>query len=712
MKRAVTLKFGQLPSYKYSVDPYDQDSLGLGPRCTQKYLSADPDDGFVGPFPVALARPMEQSTAIPGAFPWALQWSATKDWVFLADNAAAAATRRIVAYEYDRTTNAFTWKGFITLTYPTATNHTIRGFRMTYDTYSTGTVAVSGTAVTGTGTAWQTARFAVGARIGFGSTDPTQITTWYQISAIGSDTSITLSSTAGTIASGTAFVIEEMRAVTVTTNATVTNGGLYVAKGLSIDTFLTIGTTIPAATTVDNIRAVYWLADATTVTNTTALGMGIQTKDSNTQHYAWTLDGTTSVTLFKYNLRAALSLTSGKDTANGFVLKSGASGTLTGTAGQLNNGRLATTSHGPGSGISCLYFTTGTRIYRSNDVSTITSGQTTWVADNAVEVPPGGTATIGVSGALSSIEYSSTTDRFLVAVNATTTPFRSYFTQYRTDGGQWDRIWGCDTRQIDQSSADSSVTPHPSMTGGPYSVWAEGGVMYICTIGATAILNRLYAIPMADWEYDTDDFVITPRIACPNADKFNLAFFGDKGVIGGATGKNLGMITEPFRAEYRTSGISDDSGAWTLLPDSGLMSGAGATHIQLRLSFRSLGLTMIPSRVTICGIVYDDLSTDDHWQVSVGNSDLATPRFAWRHSTAYGTAVPTLRVRIYDAVTGGLLIDDETVGATGTWEKSTDGGSSWGSYNTTDRANETTYIRYTPASIGSSIRVRALLTAA
>ena len=70
-----------------------------------------------------------------------------------------------------------------------------------------------------------------------------------------------------------------------------------------------------------------------------------------------------------------------------------------------------------------------------------------------------------------------------------------------------------------------------------------------------------------------------------------------------------------------------------------------------------------------------------------------------------------MRVRLYDATTGGLLLDDYTTSGTpqGTWTKATDG-STFSTYNTTDKANETTYIRYTPTSIADNIRVRALLT--
>ena len=74
--------------------------------------------------------------------------------------------------------------------------------------------------------------------------------------------------------------------------------------------------------------------------------------------------------------------------------------------------------------------------------------------------------------------------------------------------------------------------------------------------------------------------------------------------------------------------------------------------------------------------------------------------------------MPTLKVELFNAATGSSIVSDVTPpGESGTWEKSIDGGSSWTGYNTTDKTNEITYIRYTPAStIGGSTIVRALLT--
>jgi hypothetical protein len=44
--------------------------------------------------------------------------------------------------------------------------------------------------ITGSGTTWEDDRICIGSRIGFGSTDPTQIATWYYINAINSNTSL------------------------------------------------------------------------------------------------------------------------------------------------------------------------------------------------------------------------------------------------------------------------------------------------------------------------------------------------------------------------------------------------------------------------------------------------------------------------------------------------------------------------------------------
>lgn len=717
MRLAVDQSFGALSTYSYTFPgggTYDSTKLGLGPLMAQINGGGN-ETNYVGPLPIGLARPMEFSTAMSAGYPWVIQWSSTIDFIFFADISATGATRKIMYATYNRTTGALSLQGFLIVTFPTVTSFIVQGFRMTYDLHTAGTVSVSGTGVTGTSSTWSADGACVGNRIGFGSSDPTQISTWYEISAIGSDTSITLTTTGPTLSGGTAYVIEDYRAVMACTNATSTNGGLFICKGIRPELFSVGGGAIPAATTVDNIRACYWLKDASTVTNVLARGLAMEAETSKSAQNVWCLDSTTNIILYKYNIRAALTSIVAGATVAAFIFKTGAGGTLTGTISATNNGRCATLGHGPGIGANCIYFCTTTRIYRTAAVSTIISGSTTFLSggDAMVEIPPGGVNTFAASGAMASLEYASELDKFIITVTATTTPFRSYVTGYNTSSAQIDRVVGTDTRQIDQSAADSSTTPFPSYTGGGYTVFSAGGMCYIATNGTTAVTNRIYAMPLsADWEYSDSTFssVILPAFSTPNCNKYWRAYGLVDEVVGGSSGHNLGTSPDAFRIQYRTSGISDNSGAWTLLDSSGtLASIAGATQIQLRIDFRTISPNMLPARLLAAGVIYDDTSTDTHYQFSVTKSSASAKQFAWRFSTAFGTTVPRLRIRLYDATSGSTLVDDDSTTKTGTWERSTDG-VSWSSWNNTDKGNETTYLRFTPASLADNIAVQPTVT--
>lgn len=186
-----------------AIENYDSTKWNLG-NLTWKNSSGFALDNWVGPKPILVGRPLEASTTVALAFPHVIKHSSDIFYIFFIENTTASATRRVVMYEYNRANHSLNWRGYITLTFPTATNHTSRGFRMDRLYYSTGTASTSGTAVTGNGTTFTSATsgISVGARIGFGSSDPAQITTWYNISAIGSATGITLSTNAGTRADG------------------------------------------------------------------------------------------------------------------------------------------------------------------------------------------------------------------------------------------------------------------------------------------------------------------------------------------------------------------------------------------------------------------------------------------------------------------------------------------------------------------------------
>ncbi len=333
---------------------------------------------------------------IPMMYPHVITYSSTVDWVFMVENTAVAvAVRRISMYEYNKTTSVYTWKGFILATLTSATAHTLRGFRALRYLHTTGTVQVTGTAVTGTSTLFQGERIAVGARIGFGSTDPTAISTWYVISAIGSDTGITLSSSAGTVNAGSAYVIEELRFAITATNATALNGGLHIVKGINYSDFIKTGTTISAATSTDNIKAVYWLADMAVVTNTAACGLSILTETTKSLHYAYVLDGvgSTFMRVYRYNMRATGTVSSGKMTltptyyTTGTVTVSGTAVTGSGTTftSAMVGMRIAFNTQGIASATTwytIASFSSTTSITLSSSAGSIGAGAT-FIVDTA-----------------------------------------------------------------------------------------------------------------------------------------------------------------------------------------------------------------------------------------------------------------------------------------------------------------------------------------
>lgn len=660
-------------------------------------------------------HPMEESTAFAVLQIYAHNHSSSIAYIFGVENlATAVATRRVHLWELNRKTGARSWKGFITMTLLTATAHTLRNFTMDVKEESTGTVAVSGTTVTGTGTAFATNKVAIGARIGFGSTDPSQITTWYRITARGSDTSLTLNLTPGTISAGTAYVIQEFRPLYTATNATTTNGGTHYGKGVSIEDFIPGGTTIAAAVATDDQKAMYWLKDAATQTNIVAAGASLE-RDTATptslNMYVLDLVAAGTYKVYKYNIRAALTVASG-NSVSAFLLATG-NQAVTGTGSQNANLCIATTSHGLGSGVKCLYFVTTTRIYRA-PTANITSGNVAWQGDAIAEIPPGGTSTYAATSALSTIEYMPSIDAFIVGTTHATSNF-SYVTQYVASGAQFQKMFGRDYKYLEQSLKDSDA---PTIFSNQLTVFsytdAGANRLFAVKQGTTVSTNHIYVMAFgADWDYaaTSQGRLISPEIPTANALKYYRVFVNNVRYIGDTL---LGKPTEPFRVYARTANITTDATTgWTLIDETNDLSGfAGASSIQFAIEFRTIGESCLPSRILGINLSYEDTSTDSHYAVSVAKSSLASKQFAFWFKTAFGGTVPTLQIQLYDADTGGLLLTDDSATPTaGTWEKTTDG-TSWTAYNATDRANATTWIRYTPTSLADNIKVQAYLTQA
>lgn len=701
-----------------SESAYDYTKWNLGKGLIYN-AGATPIDKYIQPQFNAI-RPMEESTAFAVAYSFVVNFSPTIDYVFGVENSvAAAATRRVHLWSVNKKTGAYSWNGFITLTLATATAHTVRDFKIDRKTETTGTVSVAGTAVTGVGTLFNTNRVAIGARIGFGSTDPKAITTWYRITAKASDTGATLGVSAGTIGAGTPYVIEEYRPVYLASNATTTNGGIHYAKGVSIEDFTSGGTTIALATTVDDQKAVYWLKDAAVQTNIVPAGMGIDfatVTPTSLTAYVVDLVAAGNYKFYTYNLRAALTVASGAS-VNAWLIATG-NNPFTGTGSQNSNCAIATASHGTGLGVKSLYIVTTSRIYRVPVTNIITTSTTVFSApsDNIAELPPGGTSTFALTSVLSTIEYMSDIDAFIVGTTHATSNF-SYVTQYVNSGQQFQKMFGRDFKYTEQSLKDSN---HPTIFSNQLTAfaWHDSGsgsnLIYGTKQGTTAPTNHIYVMAFgADWDYAlvSSGRLISPQISTTNALKYYRAFVNNVRYIGNTS---LGKPTETFRLYARTANITTDATTgWTLIDETNDLSGfAGASSIQFAVEFRTIGESCLPSRVLGVNMAYEDNTGDSHYAFSADKSSASTKRFAWWFKTAFGGTVPTLTVRLYDATTGGLLLTDTTATSLlGTFEKSTDG-TTWGAYNTTDRANTTTYIRYTPTSLADNINVEAYISQA
>ena len=759
------------------------------------------EDKYISAKPAAIVNIPEVFTSGTQFMPHVYKWSDNIYWIFTATNSGAAVTRTIALTEFNSSTSTLTYRGFITLSGTTvAGNKTVRSLRAMVYTHSSGTVSTNGssTTIAGSSTQFTTDRIAVGARIGFGTTDPKAVTTWYEISTITNDTSLTINS-AVNLSAGTAYVIEEIRIAIACTNATLINSGIHLIKGLNYSTFSSGGTTIAEATTVDNIRASYLLRDGVgtlgtataTVTYSgtanilslnnhglavgdvvhfttsgtlptgllaatayyviatnlganqfsvsTALNGSIQSisaagSGTHTIHAGSYLgsaglavddDGKSATNhdlyhistfgiIVKHNIRAALTvgaLTGGPSNGTTVSTFSTRTGTVayTGTMSQNSCSRIFSVGHGAASGVKSFFFVTTTRVYRC-PVANLTGGSTNWLVDAMLEVPPGGSVTYTALSTMSQVDYSSTIDRLFV----TNTGGRLgiYVTPYVTDGSQFEKYVGANLSRVKLTTTPSGASDG-LFPQGILTIWTEDGWMFAIPNSTTSGQNWLYVFPFgmdAYYNSTTNQHIITPKLATTGATKLYHAYVDHQEYAGDY---GLGFPVESYKLWYRTSGIDDNSGAWTEVPvGADLDAAAVGDYIQFKIAFDIMGEICAPTRIYSIAATYEDNSQDSHYQPSLAKSSTASKIFAWRQVAAWGSNIPNLRIRLYDATTNNELLNDTVTNSSyGTWQYSTDG-TNWLSWSSSGDAIGN-YIRYTATNFGySGVTVRALLTQA
>ncbi|MFN9803975.1 MAG: hypothetical protein ACK54Y_09125, partial [Bacteroidota bacterium] len=98
---------------------YDATKINRGKHTGQFNLGGGDIDKFVGAAPLGVANFGESSLAIPSQFVHPVKITDDLFWIFGADAATAAATRRVQLWTWVPSTNTYTFNGAITLTFPT-----------------------------------------------------------------------------------------------------------------------------------------------------------------------------------------------------------------------------------------------------------------------------------------------------------------------------------------------------------------------------------------------------------------------------------------------------------------------------------------------------------------------------------------------------------------------------------------------------------------
>jgi hypothetical protein len=706
MKKVTEFNFSNLETIEYPSN-YDENKLNFSKNFKQ-YTTGNPTEKGVGTKKIGLARPLETgSVGISTSFPYVIDIDENLQYVFSVE-IAAGVNRRILKHTFNKNTSEYNWDGYIQVTMPVTGNITPRGLEVIYDVYNSGTVEVNGTSVSGSGTNWVSDNLCVGSRIGFGSDSISGITSWFTITSIDSEGLITIDNTAGTIPSGTTYVIEDLRVVMAVTNATATNGGLFLIKGLSFSDFSSGGSIIPAATTVDKIKAVYWIKDASTVTNTASWGNATDEKTSWTEQLTYIVNGAVATSsVYVYNIRASLTSLSSGGSTDGFVFKTG-NAALTGTLTQLNGVSIGTLNHGVSSGIKSLFYVTSNRVYRSS-ITDIVNGTTNWSTDVMLENPVGGTNSMPATNSLRRAFVINPLDSLLIETSNASSA-GSYITKYDTSGVQFDNVFFGSIPYYQGNLTDVRVPIFPTTINTAMSMAYSNDYVHTIRYSTSNLTHQIYSLPIiSDWFYsNSDNCVITPKITTNDAIKFYNLYINN--------GRRLGDVPftipyEPIRVYYRTVGINDDSGSWNLLDDTFDLSFLSpVTEIQFKIVFKVLGVIGIPPILHSLCLTYEDDKTDSHYEPSIAKSSIGNRIFAWRQSNLWLTNIPDLKIKIQNIDTNTLILEDSTnTQSSGVWEYSDNDGVNWNSWSST--ANTIgNYIRYTANSLPSSVKTKVTIT--
>lgn len=636
---------------------YDPNKINRGPHVGQYNLGSGEVDKFIGPNPIDIANNGNTQLAIPSSMYSIVKINEDLYWVFGNDAAAASATRRVQLWTFVPSTNTYNFVGAITLNFPGGGNATTISMRAVLQNYTTGSVSVIRDQVTGSGTTWNTG-LSAGSRIGFGSTDPSSIASWYQIHAISSDTSITIT---GSLSAslGTPYVIQDLMILQAQSNS----NNLFIAKGLRFEDFRSPATSIPAAGTIDKIKAVYGLS--------TAGGAICGIDFSNFQ--SWTTQSAFVVAqagpqfqplrLGFTNFRAPLlGLSAGVQTSS-FTTYDQPSGFLAPLA-TVNNGVIGTLPTGRLANTASMYFYTNTGfgilgatygvpleyILGGSSSLFLNSGYSVALFDNK----PGGINTTlnpytaSGGGIFTTVTVDNLTGKILTVLGSGSIFANDLISSTSLPKDTFEvtssikRINSLVASQLPNVLRKKNSTQYihflPSNT---HTITAtDGWMLFNYTTATTPNINSFMMYPMgADVEYTNQ---VNNRIICP---KINLGITPTKyyRVLVNCA-KNIGddkfgVTPDMYKLQYRTSGISDNSGNWIdIRQDGNMYQVTPSSEIQFAFQFRTMGLMMLPARVLSLALLYEDQeSIASFYRWNVNDSNTINGTFSWTQVNLYSS---------------------------------------------------------------------------
>ena len=602
---------------------YNHNKLNLGPDM-RLYTGPEFKDNYISSVPMRVFRRINYRFMSLLSI---LDYTEHLTWIFTLENNNWTG-QVIQAFLFDKRTNEIYSKGWFNQSIPNNTaNQTKTDFTHIYDKYSNGLVSCSGTTVTGTNTTWFADKVCAGARIGFGSTEPEFITDWYEIASVNSDSSITLV-TGGPSVTNSLYCLEELRFLLFQRHTTTNFGGLYYVKGCNLDDFKTNGIiTVPTATTVDRIKACYFLSDAATGTLTHSQGIALGPKVSSNTQYVYGLHGRNTDAndnqIFIWNIRADLTNITSGTTTSALVSKTlkfnwGFSGNA--MQQQYNSVAFGNTNHGPGKNKNCLYIQFYERTYRL-EVDKLINNNSNPAPFEWISTPPKyGSAATGIYKY--KLNYMPEEDLFYGSDYTMNTQYAQYNLGYKPMSNHYFSSYRY-SNNLNNPAYD--IPDHLDNYGGSVGSKAVNRYTYFTNNVNNSDNCLFYYCHGADFLFckKYKNQIITPAISTYQASRLLKAIPNDEIIRGRDT---IGINTENYRIYARTTGIEDDSGFWNKLDDSGDITFLKPTDkIQYMFEFQTLGFLTTPRNIYSISTIYEsnsEIIPEFEWNLSDSGSNV------------------------------------------------------------------------------------------